>query len=61
MLIYNRFDEERYPSASQRCPKCRKSFRVLEDEQGMHPCPRCGYWIGDDRTSDQEEDMWEDE
>jgi predicted Zn-ribbon and HTH transcriptional regulator len=26
----------------QRCRRCGYAFRVLEDEQGMHPCPRCG-------------------
>jgi hypothetical protein len=27
-----------------RCPKCLRSFRVLEDEDdGQHGCPRCGY------------------
>ena len=25
------------------CPKCRRHFRTLEDEEGMHECPRCGY------------------
>ena len=26
-----------------RCPRCRKHFRTLEDEVGMHDCPHCGY------------------
>ena len=27
-----------------RCPACRSSFRVLEDEDdGQHGCPSCGY------------------
>lgn len=27
-----------------RCPSCRHSFRVMEDEDdGQHDCPRCGY------------------
>ena len=27
-----------------RCPECRKSFRVPEDEDdGSHPCPFCGF------------------
>lgn len=30
-------------AASQRCPQCHRSFRVLADEVGMHACPRCGY------------------
>lgn len=26
------------------CPKCRRHFRVLEDEDdGQHGCPRCGF------------------
>ena len=24
------------------CPKCRTYYREPEDEQGEHPCPRCG-------------------
>lgn len=27
-----------------RCPRCRHSFRVMEDEDdGQHGCPSCGY------------------
>ena len=26
-----------------RCPNCKRHFRVPEDEQDMHVCPRCGY------------------
>jgi len=26
-----------------RCPLCAKHFRTLEDEEGMHDCPHCGY------------------
>jgi len=26
-----------------RCPRCTKHFRTLEDEDGMHDCPYCGY------------------
>jgi hypothetical protein len=26
-----------------RCPSCRCTFRVMEDEQNMHDCPSCGY------------------
>lgn len=26
-----------------RCPKCKRSFQVLEDEQFDHGCPHCGY------------------
>ena len=40
-----------------RCPRCSKHFRTLEDEEGMHDCPSCGYapwdepkclWCGND-------------
>ena len=27
-----------------RCPACRRSFRTMEDEEGMHDCPHCGYF-----------------
>ena len=30
-----------------RCPRCTRSFRTLEDEQGMHDCPHCGCGPGD--------------
>lgn len=26
-----------------KCPKCKHSFQVPEDEQNMHDCPSCGY------------------
>ena len=25
------------------CPRCRKHFRTLEDEENMHDCSKCGY------------------
>ena len=25
------------------CSKCRYRFRTLDDEEGMHDCPSCGY------------------
>jgi uncharacterized paraquat-inducible protein A len=37
-----------------RCPKCRCQFRVPEDEDSGHPCPRCGY-------GEPEEREWSDE
>ena len=44
-------------SAGQRCPRCRRAFQVLEDEQGMHACPWCGYGPDDKRPDfDDEED-----
>ena len=45
-----------YQSAGQRCPRCKRSFRVLEDEQGMHACPSCGYGPEDDEPEDDPED-----
>jgi hypothetical protein len=37
-----------------RCPSCRSTFRVMEDEDdGQHDCPSCGYpgprcpWCGE--------------
>lgn len=30
-------------TATQTCPNCRRSFRVLADEIDMHECPNCGY------------------
>lgn len=29
------------------CSRCGRSFRVLEDEEGMHECPGCGLKPGD--------------
>jgi PHP family Zn ribbon phosphoesterase len=29
--------------ATCQCPKCTYRFKVLDDEYGDHPCPRCGY------------------
>jgi rRNA maturation endonuclease Nob1 len=44
----------RYESSGQRCPKCRRSFRVLADESGQHECPSCGYapWHVDEQDED---------
>ena len=25
-----------------RCPSCRRHFRTLDDEEGLHDCPFCG-------------------
>ena len=36
-----------------RCPHCKKHFRTLEDEEGMHDCPYCGYG---DREDDHEKE-----
>lgn len=37
------------------CPRCKRHFRVPEDEQGDHGCPRCGYFHGDEREEDDDE------
>lgn len=29
-------------TATLRCPRCKRSFRVLEDERFDHHCPNCG-------------------
>ncbi len=45
-------------SATQRCPRCRRTFWVLADEAGSHPCPACGYapWVDrDDETEEEAE------
>ncbi|MEW9697988.1 hypothetical protein [Paenibacillus sp. SI8] len=35
-------------SATQRCPKCRRTFRVLADEVGDHDCPYgCNVFVWD--------------
>jgi len=33
-----------YVAATNRCPECGCVFRTMDDEFGMHPCPRCGYF-----------------
>lgn len=38
--------------AAQRCPRCRRTFLVMADEQGMHACPSCGYGPDDDREEE---------
>ena len=40
------------------CPRCRRHFRTLEDEEGMHDCPYCGYppYEEEDEDLDAEED-----
>lgn len=51
-----------------RCPSCHKSFRVMEDEENMHDCPRCGYgpgsavrcmWCDGEQTYEQSEEFGE--
>ncbi len=44
-----------------RCPQCRRSFRVLEDEDdGQHDCPHCGYGAHDDDDEENDEDETDD-
>lgn len=40
-------------TATCTCPNCNSRFSVLEDEQGDHHCPKCGYHSGQE---DEEED-----
>jgi predicted nucleic acid-binding Zn-ribbon protein len=44
--------------AVNRCPKCKKTFRTMVDEVGMHECPNCGYFPDDKKR--YEEDSGED-
>jgi len=39
-------------SAGNRCPNCKRTFRTLADEMGMHECPYCGY--GPDQLDDSQ-------
>ena len=51
-------------SAGQVCPKCYYAFKVLADEYGTHPCPRCGYFPSNwDYAEDEDwgEGDWEEE
>ena len=34
------------------CPRCRGRFATLDDEEGQHPCPWCGYEPGMHRPRD---------
>lgn len=36
-----------------RCPRCRRQFRVPEDEDSGHACPRCGYGEPEEREWDR--------
>ena len=40
-----------------RCPKCKRTFRVLEDERPEeHGCPSCGFGQNPDDYECEEED-----
>ena len=39
-----------------RCPKCRCHFRVPEDEDSGHTCPRCGYDANEEAEREREWD-----
>lgn len=38
------------------CPRCRRRFRVPDDEYGDHPCPKCGWYY-----DIVDENEWEDD
>ncbi len=42
-------------SVTQTCPKCKRTFRVLVDEVGLHYCPRCGPVPWDDLPDENDE------
>lgn len=42
--------------STQRCPKCRKQFKVLAGEEGEHCCPRCGYHPSQEREDEVQQD-----
>lgn len=46
-------------SATQTCPKCHQTFSVLADEEGQHPCWRCGYDPSRDEETDEDTDEWD--
>lgn len=56
MRRYSYDDGDRYESATARCPKCRKHFRTLADEAGMHDCPHCGYGGHEDEPDEDQID-----
>jgi len=37
-----------------KCPKCKRYFRTLPDEEQDHPCPACGWEPGDRDDEDDE-------
>lgn len=46
-------------TATQKCPRCYRSFTVLADEYGDHDCPYCGFSARepeDEADEDEEED-----
>ncbi len=45
-----------YASATCRCHRCGRCFKVLADEYGDHPCPRCKFKPGDVVNRDEEEE-----
>lgn len=40
-----------------RCPNCKHKFRTLEDEEGMHACPHCGYGPPEDNKEKRDDDV----
>jgi hypothetical protein len=45
-------------TATYRCPQCNSTIRVLADEYGDHPCPKCG-WEPDDDEEDFDDDTYD--
>lgn len=37
-------------TVSLRCPKCSRSFQVLEDERFDHDCPHCDFGIESEKN-----------
>ncbi len=41
--------------ATNTCPRCKLTFRVLADESGEHECPRC-HWTPEEAQDEEEMD-----
>lgn len=41
-----------HEAAVCRCRRCGHRFRVLADEYGDHPCPKCGWHPEQDREGE---------
>jgi rRNA maturation endonuclease Nob1 len=44
-----------YETATNRCPRCGRTFRTLADEYGTHECPYCGYYPEEWAEEEEEE------
>ena len=38
------------------CPRCKRRFKTLPDEENMHDCPSCGFSPEDLEDDDEEEE-----